>query len=493
MEKKLNRRDFLRLSAVVASGAVVAACAPAAPATPAVEEKPVEEAPAQAEAPTATVEKAVAPAEPAEIQWIVRTSPTENPWQRDIVIPRFKELNPNVEVNLIVAPEGQQYPKLLAMNAAGDTPDLWSTAISGLMKPLDMEMIRPLSDYIDMSSIISMDEYPDSVTEFVTVAGKVWGLPHMVCGSFVFYNKDLFDEAGADYPAYDWDDQSWTWDEMVTQAEKVTKNYGQGADAQYGILYGQNYYCALPWIWGHEPFPLESLETGYPCSFDLTSEKPTAAYQAEADLIFEHKVSPGPAEQDQIAVGGNPFQTSKLAMDMTGGWRFWGMREFTEFKFGAAAYPWVETNGAPVYPDVMVIARTSKAPEAAWELVEYISMGEGMSAYMQATNAQPAPQSHYEEWVSLFEHIVPREELLAGIEGVAKYGRISYTHGLAVSGEVFTAINQGLSAIWVGDKQLPDALMQIQEAVDKIIEDEEYCGKTLEDAAQRIMDLMGEG
>ena len=30
-QRKLNRRDFLRLSAVAAAGAVVAACAPATP------------------------------------------------------------------------------------------------------------------------------------------------------------------------------------------------------------------------------------------------------------------------------------------------------------------------------------------------------------------------------------------------------------------------------------------------------------------------------
>ena len=45
MEKgKLNRRDFLRLSAVATTGVVLAACKPAAPAAPGVKK---EEAPAE--------------------------------------------------------------------------------------------------------------------------------------------------------------------------------------------------------------------------------------------------------------------------------------------------------------------------------------------------------------------------------------------------------------------------------------------------------------
>lgn len=42
----------------------------------------------------------------------------------------------------------------------------------------------------------------------------------------MWYNKDMFDEAGIDYP-----DGSWTWDEFYDIAEKLTKEDG----SQYGF------------------------------------------------------------------------------------------------------------------------------------------------------------------------------------------------------------------------------------------------------------------
>ena len=32
--------------------------------------------------------------------------------------------------------------------------------------------------------------------------GKTWGLPFLTTGSYVYYNKKLFDEAGVPYPPH---------------------------------------------------------------------------------------------------------------------------------------------------------------------------------------------------------------------------------------------------------------------------------------------------
>jgi multiple sugar transport system substrate-binding protein len=494
MTSKLTRRDFLRFSGAAAVGAVLASCQPAAPQIVEVEkqvpvekevikEVPVERVVEKVVKETVVVEKAAAPAEPARVQWYCRSHPAENPWERDQVIPRFEETHPDIKVQLIVAPSGEDWIKLQAMNTANQTPDLWSTAISGFTPALVGEMIRPITDYIDASWLIDLEDYAKSPLELFEVAGDMWGLPHMVCGTFTFFNKDLFDEAGVEYPPTSWDDKSWTWDEMVLKAKALTKNYGQGADAQYGIQMACRHQELL-WQWGTDLLEPEAYETGYPCQVDLTSEEAIAAIQAKADLIFQHQVSPTPAEQEAISIAGNPFLTGKLAMRYTGGWGFWGNQEFTGFRWSAAPAPWSETNAAVVYPDGMVISRISKVPDATWQLLEYVSVGEGMKGYVQATGAQPAPMSVWDEWYRQFEGVIPVQELRDGMEGAAKYGRFPYTHAVTKMSEIITTWNNNLDAVWLQQKTVGEAMAAAEEQINKSIAD--TCGKTMEDVAAKI-------
>ena len=84
--KKLTRRDFLRLSAAVTTGAIMAACRPAAP-TP---------APKKAEEKVPTV--VPKPAEAVElITWMVDRR-TINEMSKEVLKSEFEERNPDIKV-----------------------------------------------------------------------------------------------------------------------------------------------------------------------------------------------------------------------------------------------------------------------------------------------------------------------------------------------------------------------------------------------------------
>lgn len=460
--RKVSRREFLQLTTVATTGAFLAACVQASQV---------------GQAGSATGQEASASTQGAEVAWFVRSSPTENPWQREQVVPRFGELHPEIKINLIVTPGAEAYSKLLALNAAGTTPDVWSNNFgAGFTGGLGLDMIRPMSDFIDASGVIKLDDYGQPVVNLFTRGGKVWAVPSMTCGTFLFYNKDLLDEAGVEYPTVNWDDRSWTWDKMVELAQKVTKNYGMGTDAQYGLMFAMEPYV-LQWLWGTDPFPPEAYETGYPCTIDFTSEKSIAALQAGVDLIFKDKVSPSRADQDAISAGGDPFRTGKVVMLITGGWGFWGMKDFTDFKWGAAAIPRKETTADPLWPDANMISKTSKAPDAAWQLVEYISSGDGMKGFIDATQSQPAPRSLWPEWYSLFEDKIPLEELKAGMEGSVKYGKIPYSHTMVETNRLYTVMAQQFDPMWLGEKSVAETAATAQAEVQKILD--ENCGKSL--------------
>ena len=138
MEKrKLNRRDFLRLSAAAATGAIAAACAPAAPQVIEVEkEVPVEKVVVE----TVEVEKVVRetvvvekevireakPAQKVRLRWLCRhlAMPEEGKRAWEQAYPIFQEKHPNIEVQYLPTPP-DFVNKIVAAVVAGNAPDLF--------------------------------------------------------------------------------------------------------------------------------------------------------------------------------------------------------------------------------------------------------------------------------------------------------------------------------------------------------------------------------
>ena len=70
---------------------------------------------------------------------------------------------------------------------------------------------------------VDLTKFPQHVIDIHTVNGTLWGIPKDFDSIAVFYNKDMFDAAGVDYPSDD-----WTWDEFIEIAKALT-------DAENGI------------------------------------------------------------------------------------------------------------------------------------------------------------------------------------------------------------------------------------------------------------------
>jgi len=237
-QRKLNRRDFLRLSAAAASGTIAAACAPAATLAPKAEEpKAVEE-----EKPAA--EKPEAPAEKAKVRF--------QDWGGDYgtmveekAIPAFHEDHPNIEV--IYEPYASGWiEKTIAAMVAGTAPDILHAWVPVFRQFVDRGQMIDLSPLVeaDLTDEILSDFY-----DFQLEAGILPGtqfrfqLPKHVFVLMVEYNKDAFDEAGVDYPAKDWDH-----DDYAETLMALTKKTDDGTVEQFG-----GYIPAWSWdrLWPH--------------------------------------------------------------------------------------------------------------------------------------------------------------------------------------------------------------------------------------------------
>jgi len=139
--------------------------------------------------------------------------------------------------------------------------------------------------------------------EYFQKDGKLYGLTEKMSDVVMYYNKDLFDEAGLDYPTED-----WTWKEELEAAQTLTKEgvYGTYAPVTYNELYKtvvQN---------GGALFD----ENGTPT---LDSEENIEAFQWMLDKMLEYNVQPTPEQMS----GKSPedmFKNGEVAMIRTGSW-----------------------------------------------------------------------------------------------------------------------------------------------------------------------------
>ncbi len=421
----MKRLLFLLLIAVL----VLVGCAGPAE-EPAGEEPAVEEPEPAAE-------------EPVEVIWYVRTNDTEQPWEQEVVIPDFEAKHPNIKINLTIVTWDDFDTKMQTMIAAGTPPDIWSHwGPSGFADYVIRGLAADLTPYIEQDNYDTSDFIPE-VLDIYTIDGKIYGLPFLTTASFIFYNKDLFDAAGVEYPTSDWDDTSWTWDAFVEKCGEMTQVTGDPETDIYGCNLGFWPNDAYLWLWGNDLYPDEAYSTGFASEAFFDTPAAEASLQARQDMVWDLGYMPDPATADALGAGGGLFEGQKVAMNLTGGWGWWNYTGLTEeFNWGAAALPY----GAPgrravVFTDPWMMSAKTDHPEEAWEFLKYLVSPEAQKVWMETTGAPPVRQSLAEGWYSQFPSMSP-EEVKENHLGGLKHGRESPNHLLVR----FDQLNQVVSA-----------------------------------------------
>ncbi len=204
------------LSLVIATLAGCGSSTQVAEAPAAAEEKPAAEAPA-AEAPAAEAPAAEEPAadEPVTLKWAL--------WDKDStvyyqpLIDGYTANHPNVTIEMVDL-GSTDYQTVLGTQLSGsdcdfdvvtikDVPGLVTLANKGVLEPLDSLISQ---DGIDLSVY-------SGITDQVRVNDALYELPFRRDIWVLFYNKDIFDKAGVDYPTND-----MTWEQYDELARKVT-------------------------------------------------------------------------------------------------------------------------------------------------------------------------------------------------------------------------------------------------------------------------------
>lgn len=457
----LTRRDFLKRTALTATGlsalpALLAACAPAVPGAPA-----------------SSAEPAAPAGEAVKVTWFVRDDAIVNPWE-DQIVSEFNAEHPGIEVEWISGGQGdEREAKFTALFAAGTPPDVfasWQSA--GYGDYAARNLMLDLAPLLENSADLDLSSIPAELMNTYTREGELLGIPFASGASYLFYNKNAFDEAGVAYPPTNWEDPTWTWEAMIDMSKALTKNYGE-PDALYGVNVGLWPSNGIQWLFDADLYPPEAYETGFFTESPADSENSILAYQSQADLMWKEQVSPSPSLTGSMTAVGDPFKTGRIAMNMTGVWGFWAYSDVTAFEIGAAAFPVGKGSNKPViFTDPWMIARDTKNPQEAWEFTKLlVDPKSGAKSYMELTGVVPPAAELLPGWYAqMGERIswLSETELKELIEGSMKLGFESANHLLVGFNQMESMVSSEREAIFLNTATAAEVMPTIREKLETI-------------------------
>ena len=285
----------------------------------------------------------------------------------------FKTAYPDINVKLEPIP--QEYnTKFLAQIAAGAAPDVFQVGDGDVATWVANGIIEPLDSYINGSDGLDMSVFYPAVAAFGQVSGTTYLLTKDYSPLVLYYNKDLFDEAGLAYPS-----ENWTWDDLLSAAQALTTK------DRWGIQIPDSWG---DWLWIRGILPIMAENGAYPISDDgltvegyLNSEAMVAAIQWYVDLFKVHKVAPTREDVDAYA-GVDLFTSGKVAMMWTGRWPLKDYRATEGFNFGTMGLPAGPAGKANTLCWAgFAMNADSTNKDAAWTFLKYIAAGDGAYAF----------------------------------------------------------------------------------------------------------------
>lgn len=127
----------------------------------------------------------------------------------------FEKENPNITIEYVTAPYGEIVNQVINMAGGGDRVDMIFGEIDWIAGLADSGLTVPVNQVLSEEYLA--DFYP-SVLDTFKIEGEIYGLPMYISPYVLYYNKDLFEQAGLDPNS-----PPTTYDEMLECAEKLSK------------------------------------------------------------------------------------------------------------------------------------------------------------------------------------------------------------------------------------------------------------------------------
>ena len=467
-------RKLLPLITVLALLSLVAAQCVVVTPTPAPVEEPMAEEEEAAE-PVAEEEEAAEPPapEPAEEVTLVFSDwhLTEPHWEASLMeaFETYGEVAPNVNLELDYVSYGDKDTKYATEIQAGAGPDVIHLHAYSLRSFIERGFLHDLNAFIEAEGGEDFLSawYPQTL-EMMQHEGSYYAIPGDFMSMALFYNKNLFEEAGLDPES-----PPTTWDEFLEYAQALTRDRdgdGQIDTWGFGTIGAVDPGFELrfsPILFSHGG---DYLNEDFTCSA-LNTPEAKEAFTYFVELFSEHGVIPPGVTSQNPGTVREQMANEQIAMLLGSGWTAPIVDsinpDLNAFEvLGVADVP-VKAGTDPEFTttawlSAWAVNPNSENPEAAWELVKFITDKPQEQKWFEDARVTSARMDVSEEYEPLTSDTFA--QAIAGQLPKAKF-----VPQIKDWPQVIETINSAAQEAFTGDKTPEEALEDAHNQINELL------------------------
>ena len=367
----------------------------------------------------------------------------------------YHKENPNVTVKTQLTTWTEYWTKLEASATGGSAPDIITMNVLHVEEYADAGILMDLTEAEEKSDLKIHDNFPAPLVDGYTVDGKLYGIPKDFDTNAVFYNKEIFDQAGVAYPK-----DGWTFEDFRKTCEDlkaaglpdgvyptaINRNSGQ-------TTYISSIYANGGWLlnedntksgWGEQA----TIDAVQPW-LDLVTDGLSPSLQQMADT-----------EPDAM------FQGGQLAMYLSGNYMIASYNKTLEGKYGIAKRPTFNGKDTDIINGLAFsVSANTKHPEEAKEFALWLGSEEAQKIQAEAgvcISARNDCQKYYVD-----------ADINKGLNTQVFLDNVAHSELLPhckVTSELGQPEKKYLEPAWKGEMKLDEACKKVAEEQNAILD-----------------------
>ena len=371
------------------------------------------------------------------------------------LIEEFEKNNEDISVKVIEISADEYNDKIQIMLSGGDDVDVvFTKEVASLAGLIQKGQVLSLDDYIQKANID--ESYYGGMLNELALDGKVYAMPFKKDCTILYYNKDLFDKAGVEYPK-----DGMTLTDYRELAAKMTS--GEGAEKVYGAH-------LHTWPRSLQNFARKTDD------FQI-AEKPVANLADYYDIFLKMQnedksiMDYGTLKAGNIHYSG-VFYNQQCAMVTMGTWFVNNLLEqkangTIDFNWGICSLPDIDGSGnanGVIGVTPVSINTASKHPEEAWRFIEFATGAQGAAVI---ANSGIIPAYVDDNVKSIISGLDGIPENFSDYINADKFYLEQPLHPDA--GELEQINSEEHSLIMCGEVSIEEGLQEMQKRIDEVL------------------------
>lgn len=274
------------------------------------------------------------------------------------MVAAFEKQNPAIKVNVQGATYADYFTKLKTRVAANQAPDVFDLNYENFVTYAQSGALLNLGSVSKKDKTFKKSDYYGKAYDVFSMAGKQFGLPASFSTVVLFYNKDLFKDAGVSTP-----DKSWDWSDETAASAQLKAKLPAGSFADYQGTQFWEFYKVLgasggKFLSADKKKALFNKQPGIAALTWLTSKTANGYMPTKAQM----------GSLDDGAM----FKAGKLAMLHSGIWMFDAFKD-VPFNWDIVVEPGGVQPGNHFFANALVVSSKTKKADAAFKWAKFMT------------------------------------------------------------------------------------------------------------------------